>query len=183
MLLSLCGQGKLSPYIVVLDDGFIIHGFGCRKKSLVSRGIIWINLYMLRDLSMNEILLAVRANRNIFFDILREYGFDSRPMSDLEREVFHNVIQQAFGKVKFAGASDNRRRTYRNYLSTVEREALRLERMYLSNSFLRGEQLYIEMARVMSIKFKSSFTWRDVKGTLEFASEVIADLEMSRRVA
>jgi superfamily I DNA and/or RNA helicase len=128
---------------------------------------------------MNDVLMAVKANRNILFEVLREYGMDYRPISDLERDVFRIIINQAFGKIQFSRADDNRRRTYRNYLSPVEREAMRLERMYMRNSYLRGADLYQEMARVMSIKFRSHFTWREVKGILEFASEVVSDIEMS----
>lgn len=129
---------------------------------------------------MSSIVLdAVRANRNILYEVLRENEMDYRPVSDVERDAFRVIINQAFGKIRFSGAGDNRRRTYRNYLSKVEREAMRLERMYMQNSYLRGADLYQEMARVMSIKFRSHFTWREVKGILEFASEVVADIELS----
>jgi integrase len=128
---------------------------------------------------MNDVLMAVRANRNILFEVLREYGMDYRPISALERDVFRIIVNQAFGKIQFSRADDNRRRTYRRYLSRVERESMRLERMYMQNSRLRGVDLYQEMARVMSIKFGSPFTWREVKGILEFASEIISDIEMS----
>ena len=130
---------------------------------------------------MNDIIQAIRANPTLLNDIvtLPEYHLNTHNSFAIERAAFQNINFQAFGKRRFSNASENRHRTYRNYLGVEERYALRLERKYMLGSVLRGQQLQADIARCMSIRFKSHYTWRDVKGILEFASEVIADIELS----
>lgn len=131
--------------------------------------------------TINPIILAVRENPRILYEIVAdpENHLNTRPSNYVEWQAFGNIERQAFGKRRFMYASDNRQRTYRNYLSTIERMAMRLETQYLRYSFLKGYQLYEEIARVMSIKTRSRYTWREVKDILEFSSEIIADLELS----
>lgn len=128
----------------------------------------------------NIVLRAVLAEPDILRRVVTDPDnhLDTHPMAWMEVEAFRNITKQAFGKRRFAQATENRQRTYRNYLSEHERCALRLEGMYMRNSVLQGYHLYEEIARVMSIKFRTSFRWYDVKGMLEIASEIIADLEL-----
>ena len=130
---------------------------------------------------MNDVILAVRQNPNILQDIVSDpdYHLNTHHSHSIERQAFTQINIEAFGKRRFATASTNRHRTYANYLSKIEREALRQERKYMQYSVIRGYQLYEEIARVMSLKLHAYFTWREVKDILEFASEIIADIELT----
>ena len=129
----------------------------------------------------NPILQAVRQNRNALWDVVNnpDYHLNTHKNFLIERMAFDNIQKQAFGKRRYATASENRHRLYRNYLSEVERVCLRIEVNMLQTSFLRGYQLYEEVARQMTIKFRSHYDWKHVKSILEMASEVISDLELN----
>ena len=128
----------------------------------------------------NPVIHAVRQNPKILYDIVGDptNHLNTRPVNFIERIAFDKIERQAFGKRRFMNASENRHRTYRNYLTVIERMALRLETKYLRYSMLQGYQLYEEIANVMTIKLRSRYTWREVKGILDFASEIITDLEL-----
>ena len=133
----------------------------------------------------NIVLLAVRQNPKILRQIVSDpidgerNPFANHEMSIIERMAFDNIERQAFGRRRFARATDARHAYYRKFTTREEREALRLEVKYMQYSFLKGWQLYEEIARVMSIKFRKLYTWREVKGMLEYTSEVIADIELN----
>ena len=124
-------------------------------------------------------IVKMSSNRNFFYDKLRYYGLDHYPISDLERKVYARIINQVFGQVRFSEASTSRHRTYRNHLSYYERVAIRLKTTYMNTSLLEGKDLYVEIAKVMTIKLKKEFSWQGVKDLIEVASEIVADIESS----
>jgi hypothetical protein len=132
----------------------------------------------------NVVLMAVRQHPNILKEIINdpENHLSTHNPSMIELMAFDNIQRQAFGRRRYANASDNRRRTYRNYLDKYERKALELEIEYLQRRFLQGVELYKEIARVLSIRYNKFWDWRSVKAMLEMASEIIADIELSSNV-
>lgn len=129
----------------------------------------------------NIVLHAVRENPRIIHQIIDDPDnhLNKHRMSMIELMAIDNIQRQAFGKRRFANACENRHRTYRNWLDKYERYALSKEIEYMQRRFLTGVALYQEIAHLMTIKFKSSFHWQDIKAMLEVASEIIADLELS----
>lgn len=132
---------------------------------------------------MNQVIEAVRDNPQILQQIVNDpdYMLNTHQSHAIERKAFKQINMQAFGKRRFASAKLSTLKNYYRFLSPIEHTALRLERKYMQSSVLKGYQLYEEIARVMSIKLHAYFTWREVKGILEFASEIIADIELSRK--
>jgi len=128
----------------------------------------------------NIVLLAVRQEPDILRRIVNDPDnhLDQHAISMIERMAFDNILRQAFGRRRYASANDNRHRTYRNYLDKFERYALQKEVEYMERRHLTGVDLFEEIAMLMCFRFKSRFTWRDVKAIIEVASEVIADLEL-----
>jgi hypothetical protein len=129
----------------------------------------------------NPVIQAIRQNPKIIRQIIAdpENHLGHHRMFHIERLAIDNIERQAFGKRRYAVESDRRHRYYRKFLSLEERTALRYEVKLLQHSFIRGVQLYQEVARLMSVKFKSHYDWRYIKDMLEVASEVIADIELN----
>ncbi len=130
---------------------------------------------------MSHVIVAVQKNRNVLFDVVRDYiaPYAMADTSDLEREVFWSIINQVYGKQQFAMAGASRQRTYRNYLTTIEREAMRQEQYYMTESVLRGDDMLVEIARMLSIKFQGAYTRFDVVDILKSASLVCADIDIN----
>lgn len=130
---------------------------------------------------MNDVILAVRQQPDILQQIVSDphWQLNNHESYLIERQAFNQITIQAFGKRRFANAKHSTMKYYYEFLTPIEHTALRLETKYMQGSVLKGYQLYEEIARVMSIKLHAYFTWREIKGILEFASEIIADVELS----
>jgi len=126
-----------------------------------------------------DIYQKLQRHPDLLYRIVQDpdYHLNTRQPSALERRVFFSLKMQAYGRVAYSRASRNRKRTYRNHLSALERDAMKQEQWVFRNTVLQGYEIYRKVAERLNYKYHN-ITPRQAKTILESASEVIANLEV-----